>query len=144
MNFYIKNIEKNEKILLEDQRLKTGYNEIKEFILNRKHAMGYIDEKYDDFVLLVFPTRRDITHFELHYKMELAVKGLALKTEEGYELISLNIDDMDTHLEFIKTPMPPSVSIEIQPVFKEYYNNNEEMIKNLLIIIGSILLEVNL
>ncbi len=126
MNFYIKNNEVN-KIFDENEFLNFPESEeIKKFILDRKHAMGYINEKYDDFVLLIFPTRHDIIHFEIHHRLKPAVMGILVKTEEAYETISENIDDKDTHLEFLKTPNPPAVTVEIQEVFKDYYEEHKE------------------
>ena len=144
MNFYIKNIEKNAVINEKEYINSLEYQEIKKFILDRKHAMGYINEKYDDFVLMIFPTRHDIIHFEIHHRLKKAVMGIVVKTEEAYEQISENIDDKDTHLEFLKTPNPPAVTVEIQEDFKEYYNNfkneTDEMIKK----IGAVLLEIKM
>ncbi len=120
------------------------YKEIEKFILNKKHAMGYIDEKYDDFVLLVFPTRHDIIHFEIHHRLKSAVMGIVVKTEEAYELISENIDDKDTHLDFLKTPNPPAVTVEIQESFKEYYNENATFINDILVKIGVTLLKIKI
>lgn len=144
MNFYIKNTEKN---ISTDEKEYLNFpesQEIKKFILERKHAMGYIDEKYDDFVLLVFPARHDIIHFEVHHKLKAAVMGIVVKTEEAYELISENIDDKDTHLDFLKTPNPPAVTVEIQDVFKNYYEENKEDVENLLMKIGAVLLEIKM
>lgn len=144
MNFYIKNIEKNAVINEKEYINSLECQEIKKFILDRKHAMGYINEKYDDFVLMIFPTRHDIIHFEIHHRLKKAVMGIVVKTEEAYEFISENIDDKDTHLDFLKTPNPPAVTVEIQEDFKEYYNNfkneTDEMIKK----IGAVLLEIKM
>ena len=144
MNFYIKNTEATEVV---DEKIYMNlpeYDEFKKFIQERKHAMGYINEKYDDFVLLVFPSRHDIIHFEIHHRLKAAVMGIVVKTEEAYEFISENIDDKDTHLDFLKTPNPPAVTVEIQQDFKEYYNNfkneTDEMIKK----IGAVLLEIKM
>ena len=54
MNFYIKNTEATEVV---DEKIYMNlpeYDEFKKFIQEGKHAMGYINEKYDDFVLLCF------------------------------------------------------------------------------------------
>ena len=144
MNFYIKNNEVN-KIFDENEFLNFPESEeIKKFILDRKHAMGYINEKYDDFVLLIFPTRHDIIHFEIHHRLKPAVMGILVKTEEAYETISENIDDKDTHLEFLKTPNPPAVTVEIQEVFKDYYEEHKEEVENLLMKIGAVLFEIKI
>ena len=144
MNFYIKNSEIN-RIFDENEYLSFPESEeIKKFILDRKHAMGYINEKYDDFVLLVFPSRHDIIHFEIHHRLKAAVMGIVVKTEEAYEQISENIDDKDTHLEFLKTPNPPAVTVDIQENFKEYYEKNQNGTDELLIKIGAVLLDINL
>ena len=70
--------------------------------------------------------------------------GIVVKTEEAYEFISENIDDKDTHLDFLKTPILLAVTVEIQEDFKEYYNNfkneTDEMIKK----IGAVLLEIKM
>lgn len=148
MNFYIKNsgINKiiNVKEYLSDDKLKNECEEIKNFILNRKHAMGYINEKYDDFVLMIFPTRHDIIHFEIHHRLKTAVIGILIKTEEAYEQISENIDDKDTHLEFLKTPNPPAITVDIQESFKEFYENNKNEIDDMLTKIGVVLLDIKL
>lgn len=148
MNFYIKNSEINKiinvKEYLSDDKLKNECEEIKNFILNRKHAMGYINEKYDDFVLMIFPTRHDIIHFEIHHRLKTAVMGILIKTEEAYEQISENIDDKDTHLEFLKTPNPPAITVDIQESFKEFYENNKNEIDDMLIKIGVVLLDIKL
>lgn len=144
MNFYIKNSEEN---ILVDEKEYINFPEsceIKNFILERKHAMGYMNERYDDFVLLVFPTRHDIIHFEIHHKLKPAVYGVVIKTEEAYELISENIDNKDTHLDFLKTPNPPAVTVEIQEIFKNYYEENREEITELLKKIGAVLLEIKI
>ncbi len=106
--------------------------------------MGYINEKYDDFVLLIFPTRHDIIHFEIHHRLKPAVMGILVKTEEAYETISENIDDKDTHLEFLKTPNPPAVTVEIQEVFKDYYEEHKEEVEDLLMKIGAVLFEIKM
>lgn len=144
MNFYIKNTEKNMVIDEREYVNSSDYNEIKKFILEKKHAMGYIDEKYDDFVLLIFPARHDIIHFEIHHKLKQAVMGILVKTEEAYELISENIDDKDTHLDFLKTPAPPAVTVEIQNDFKDFYEKNKDEINDMLIKIGAVLLEIKM
>lgn len=144
MNFYIKNIEKNVVINEKEYINSLECQEIKKFILDRKHAMGYINEKYDDFVLMIFPTRHDIIHFEIHHRLKKAVMGIVVKTEEAYEQISENIDDKDTHLEFLKTPNPPAVTVDIQENFKEYYEKNKNETDELLIKIGAVLLDINL
>lgn len=143
MNFYIKNTDTNkfieEKKYLNDLECK----KIKKFILERKHAMGYINEKYDDFVFMIFPARHDIVHFEIHYKLKKAVMGIVVKTEEAYEHISENIDDKDTHLEFLKTPASPAVTVDIQENFKIFYNENKDKIEEMFIKIGTVLLDIN-
>lgn len=144
MNFYIKNTEEHRLINEIEYNGSLEYKELKDFILSKKRAMGYMNEKYDDFVLLKFPTRHDIIHFEVHHRLKLAVRGLVIKTEEAYELISLNIDDKETHLDFLKTPAPPSVVVEIQPEFAQYYSDNKKQTEDLLIRIGLVLLEVDL
>lgn len=144
MNFYIKNTEINKNIDEKEYINLPESQEIKKFIFERKHALGYINEKYDDFVLLVFPTRHDIIHFEIHHKLKPAVMGLLVKTEEAYELISENIDDKDTHLDFLKTPNPPAVTVEIQDSFKKYYDENKMEIDELLTKIGAVLLDIKL
>lgn len=144
MNFYIKNTEINKNIDEKEYINLPESQEIKKFIFERKHALGYVDEKYDDFVLLVFPTRHDIIHFEIHHKLKPAVMGLLVKTEEAYELISENIDDKDTHLDFLKTPNPPAVTVEIQDSFKKYYDENKIEIDELLTKIGAVLLDIKL
>lgn len=144
MNFYIKNTEINKNIDEREYINLPESQEIKKFIFERKHALGYINEKYDDFVLLVFPTRHDIIHFEIHHKLKPAVMGLLVKTEEAYELISENIDDKDTHLDFLKTPNPPAVTVEIQDSFKKYYDENKIEIDELLTKIGAVLLDIKL
>ena len=145
MNFYIKNDETNRFI---DENYKSNeiieIEEIKNFILERKHAMGYINEKYDDFVLMIFPTRHDIIHFEIDYRLKKAVMGILVKTEEAYEQISENIDDKDTHAEFLKTPVPPAVTVEIQKDFINYYMKNKKDVDEMLIKIGLALLDVKL
>lgn len=144
MNFYIKNTEINKNVDEKEYINLPESQEIKKFIFERKHALGYVDEKYDDFVLLVFPTRHDIIHFEIHHKLKPAVMGLLVKTEEAYELISENIDDKDTHLDFLKTPNPPAVTVEIQDSFKKYYDENKIEIDELLTKIGAVLLDIKL
>ena len=144
MNFYIKNTEINKNIDEKEYINLPESQEIKKFIFERKHALGYVNEKYDDFVLLVFPTRHDIIHFEIHHKLKPAVMGLLVKTEEAYELISENIDDKDTHLDFLKTPNPPAVTVEIQDSFKKYYDENKIEIDELLTKIGAVLLDIKL
>lgn len=144
MNFYIKNTEINKNIDEKEYINLPESQEIKKFIFERKHALGYVNEKYDDFVLLVFPTRHDIIHFEIHHKLKPAVMGLLVKTEEAYELISENIDDKDTHLDFLKTPNPPAVTVEIQDSFKKYYGENKIEIDELLTKIGAVLLDIKL
>ena len=144
MNFYIKNTEINKNIDEKEYINLPESQEIKKFIFERKHALGYVNEKYDDFVLLVFPTRHDIIHFEIHHKLKPAVIGLLVKTEEAYELISENIDDKDTHLDFLKTPNPPAVTVEIQDSFKKYYGENKIEIDELLTKIGAVLLDIKL
>ena len=144
MNFYIKNTEINKNIDEKEYINLPESQEIKKFIFERKHALGYVNEKYDDFVLLVFPTRHDIIHFEIHHKLKPAVMGLLVKTEEAYELISENIDDKDTHLGFLKTPNPPAVTVEIQDSFKKYYGENKIEIDELLTKIGAVLLDIKL
>ena len=106
--------------------------------------MGYINEKYDDFVLMVFPSRHDIIHFEIHHRLKSAVMGILVKTEEAYEFISQNIDDKDTHLDFLKTPNPPAVTVEIQESFKKYYENNKDEVIDMLIKIGTVLFEMKM
>ena len=144
MNFYIKNTEINKNIDEKEYINLPESQEIKKFIFERKHALGDVNEKYDDFVLLVFPTRHDIIHFEIHHKLKPAVMGLLVKTEEAYELISENIDDKDTHLDFLKTPNPPAVTVEIQDSFKKYYDENKIEIDELLTKIGAVLLDIKL
>lgn len=144
MNFYIKNTETNRFIDEAEYINSLECEEIKKFILERKHAMGYINEKYDDFILLVFPTRYDIIHFEIHHRLKPAVMGILVKTEEAYEQISENIDDKDTHLEFLKTPNPPAVTVDIQESFKKYYEKNKSETDELLIKIGAVLLGIKL
>lgn len=149
MNFYIKNIDINtdgkhtyfdeKEYLKQDEAIK-----IQEFIKSKKHAMGYIDEKYDDFVLLIFPTRHDIIHFEIHHKLKTAVLGIVIKTEEAYEEISQNIDDKDTHLDFLKTPTPPAETVEIQDDFKNYYLENKKDMDELFMILGSVIYDIKM
>ncbi len=144
MNFYIKNTDINRLIDEKEYFSSKECEEIKKFISEKKHAMGYIDEKYDDFVLMIFPTRHDIIHFEIHHRLKKAVMGILVKTEEAYEQISENIDDKDTHLEFLKTPNPPAVTVDIQKDFQEYYAENKNEVDSMLIKIGTVLLGMNL
>lgn len=144
MNFYIKNTDVNKLIDEKEYISSKECEEIKKFISEKKHAMGYIDEKYDDFVLMIFPTRHDIIHFEIHHRLKKAVMGILVKTEEAYEQISENIDDKDTHLEFLKTPNPPAVTVDIQKDFQEYYAENKNEVDSMLIKIGAVLLGMNL
>ncbi len=144
MNFYIKNTDINRLIDENEYFSSKECEEIKKFISEKKHAMGYIDEKYDDFVLMIFPTRHDIIHFEIHHRLKKAVMGILVKTEEAYEQISENIDDKDTHLEFLKTPNPPAVTVYIQKDFQEYYAENKNEVDSMLIKIGTVLLGMNL
>lgn len=153
MNFYIKNTGVNrvidEKEYLSSEKYKKECEDIKKFILERKHVMGYIHEKYDDFVLNVFPTRHDIIHFEIdHIKedrsLKTAVRGILVKTEEAYEQISENIDDKDTHLEFLNTPNPPAVTVDIQENFINIYESSKNEIDEMLIKIGAVLLDIKL
>ena len=93
---------------------------------------------------MIFPARHDIIHFEIHHRLKTAVMGILVKTEEAYELISENIDDKDTHLDFLKTPNPPAVTVDIQDSFREYYKENKNEVDDMLIKIGAVLLEINL
>ena len=142
MRYYLKNYNKIFEKNLNDMVSKEIFLELKKFIKDKKHALGYIDEKFDDFVLLVFPTRYDIIHFEIDYKMKKAVYGVVIKTEEGYELISENIDDKNTHLDFIKTPAPPVTVIQLEENFKNYYLENP-FVEELFTIIGMALMELD-